>query len=269
MRRCARGSGNDRMFCTHLTKSARSAHRGVRTVATMHLTRIILASGAVAVAVAVSGCGSSTPNTSIASSSVSPSGSALPTAAPIGSSPGATNAARSAAAPTTALGGVNPNAPEVNEVGDIPDNQVFVPYATSSGLYTVKFPEGWSRTGDGDNVSFTDKLNAIQIAVVDKPTAPTSDSVTTVDLTSVSAKSTNFTAGKVSSVNRKGGEAILATYEIDSAPNAVTGKSIRVAVERYEFWKNGKSVVVTLIGAVGADNVDPWLIVTDSFAWLK
>ncbi len=250
----------------------------------MHPTRHLLASGAVAAAFAVAACSSATPNKTTASSSVSPADSTLPAAVPLASPPGATNAAAptvaavttppsagatNAAAPTVAPGAVNPNAPEVNEIGDIPDNQIFVPYATPSGLYNVSFPEGWSRSGDGDAVSFTDKLNAIQIAVVDKPTAPTSDSVTTDDMKSISAKSTNFTAGNVSSVTRNGGDAILATYEIDSAPNAVTGKSIRVAVERYEFWKNGKSAVITLIGAVGADNVDPWRIVTDSFAWLK
>ncbi len=169
----------------------------------------------------------------------------------------------------TATGGVDPNAPEVREVGDIPDDQQFVPYTTSTGLYTIDFPEGWSRTGDGDAVSFTDKFNAIEIAVIDKATAPTTDSVTVVDLPAIAAKAANLAIGKVSTVTRKGGDAILATYEIDSAPNEVTGKSIRVAVERYEFWKNGTSAVITLIGAVGADNVDPWKIVTDSFAWLK
>ncbi|MDT4904221.1 MAG: hypothetical protein QOH52_2237, partial [Pseudonocardiales bacterium] len=39
------------------------------------------------------------------------------------------------------------------------------------------------------------------------------------------------------------------------------------AVERYEFWKNGNEVVLTLAAPVGADNVDPWRKVTDSFAW--
>lgn len=99
--------------------------------------------------------------------------------------------------------------------------------------------------------------------------APTVASVTAVDVPAIAAKSSNFTFGKVSTVNRKGGSAVLATYQLDSAPNAVTGKSVRVAVERYEFWKNSTSVVVTLIGAVGADNVDPWKVVTDSFGWTR
>ena len=42
---------------------------------------------------------------------------------------------------------------------------------------------------------------------------------------------------------------------------------IHDAVERYEFWKAGTEVVLTLSGPQGADNVDPWRIVTDSFGW--
>ena len=39
------------------------------------------------------------------------------------------------------------------------------------------------------------------------------------------------------------------------------------AVERYEFWRGGTEAVVTLSGAAGSDNVDPWRLVTDSFTW--
>lgn len=241
----------------------------------MRSIRIPLAPLALAVFAALSSC-SSTASTSVTGSSSAASTVGVESVPPLGSGTsagGTTGATRSSptdvAGGTTVVEGVNPNAPEVHEVGDIPDNQVFVPYSTSTGLYTVSYPEGWARTGDGDAVSFTDKLNAIEIAVVTKPVAPTVASVTAVDMAAIAAKSTNFTMGKVSTVTRKGGSAVLATYQIDSAPNTVTGKSIRVAVERYEFWKNGKSVVITLIGAVGADNVDPWKTVTDSFGWAQ
>jgi hypothetical protein len=39
------------------------------------------------------------------------------------------------------------------------------------------------------------------------------------------------------------------------------------SVERYEFFRNGHTVTLTLAGPVGADNVDPWRRITDSFAW--
>ena len=48
---------------------------------------------------------------------------------------------------------------------------------------------------------------------------------------------------------------------------AVTGKVRRNAVERYVFFHGGRDVVLTLSGPAGADNVDPWKLVTDSLRW--
>jgi hypothetical protein len=55
---------------------------------------------------------------------------------------------------------------------------------------------------------------------------------------------------------------------MSSPRDATTGKSVVLAVERYEFWKAGQLVTLTLASAKGSDNVDPWRIVTDSFGWL-
>jgi hypothetical protein len=54
---------------------------------------------------------------------------------------------------------------------------------------------------------------------------------------------------------------------MDSAPNPVTGKVVRDAVERFEFWKAGEEAMLSLSGPQGADNVDPWQIVSDSLHW--
>jgi hypothetical protein len=47
----------------------------------------------------------------------------------------------------------------------------------------------------------------------------------------------------------------------------VTGKAKTDAVERYLFVHKGKRVTLTLSGPKGADNVDPWRLVTDSLSW--
>jgi hypothetical protein len=41
----------------------------------------------------------------------------------------------------------------------------------------------------------------------------------------------------------------------------------RDAVERYVFFHKGTLHVLTLSGPKGADNVDPWKIVTSSVRW--
>jgi len=155
----------------------------------------------------------------------------------------------------------------VNPAGDIPDNQVFVAYTPPTGGFSIKVPEGWARTEAGGAVTFTDKLNSIRMESVSTASAPTVQSAEQNELPAIRAAAKNFQAGKVTAVTRKAGPAVLLTYMADSAPDPVTGKVVHDAVERYEFWKSGTEVILTLSGPQGADNVDPWRIVTDSFGW--
>jgi hypothetical protein len=154
---------------------------------------------------------------------------------------------------------------EVVVAGDIPDNQAFVAYAP--GVYTIKVPEGWARSTDGTAIVFTDKYNSIRIETVTATTAPTVASVTNGDLAIVAKMAKGYKAGNVSTVTRKAGSAILATYQMDARTSGVTAKTVRLDVERYEFWRNATAVVVTLSAATGSDNVDPWKTVTDGFGW--
>jgi hypothetical protein len=158
---------------------------------------------------------------------------------------------------------VDPNAPEVVAPGDIPDDQLFVPYSPASGGYTIKVPEGWGRTENNSAVTFTDKYNSITVTSAPAKSAPTIESVGANDLVDVSSDP-SYRAGKITTVKIGGGNVIRATYELGSVPNKVTGKKALLAVERYVYFGNGIQVVATLSGAKGADNVDPWKIVTES-----
>jgi hypothetical protein len=88
-----------------------------------------------------------------------------------------------------------------------------------------------------------------------------------VEVPAISSTVGGFRPGKVTSVQRKAGPAVLITYQADAAPDPVTGKVVKDDVERYEFWRSGTEVILTLSGPKGSDNVDPWRIVTDSFAF--
>ncbi|MDQ6698313.1 MAG: hypothetical protein M3Z46_12735 [Actinomycetota bacterium] len=157
--------------------------------------------------------------------------------------------------------------PEVSPAGDIPDNQAYVVYAPSGQGYSVKVPEGWARTVKGGVTVFTDKLNSIRVEPASHPNAPTVASVTSLELPKLAHSENRYVPGRVSAVRRTAGSAVLVTYEADGPPDAVTAKVPHLAVERYEFWRNGRSVVLTLAGVKGADNVDPWKLVTNSFGW--
>jgi hypothetical protein len=160
-----------------------------------------------------------------------------------------------------------PAATEVNPPGDIPDNQVFVTYRPAGAMFTVKVPEGWARSSSAGAVTFTDKLNSITIESSSRATRPTVASVRADELPKVQQGGGNFKAGKVTTIHRKAGTTVLAIYLQDSDADAVTNKVIRDAVERYSFWSHGTEAVLTLSGPKGADNVDPWRIVSDSLTW--
>jgi hypothetical protein len=155
---------------------------------------------------------------------------------------------------------------EVSPAGDIPDTQVYVPYSPASSGYTVSVPEGWARTDLANGAVFSEKFNSVRIVQTATPTAPTPAWVQADEVPLLRAAGAS-SIGDVTSVPRKAGNALHVAYAQKSAPDATTGKSVPLAVERFEFWKNGELVTVTLSGAKGADNVDPWRKVTDSFAW--
>ena len=214
--------------------------------------------GATGLVVVLGACASTattaTPTTRVPSAATPTTrGATAATVAPAG-----TSATSSKAAGTT-------QAPEAVVAGDIPDNQAFVAYSGTG--YTIKVPEGWARSADGTATVFTDKYNSIRIETMAMATAPTAASVSGTELPAIAKVAKGYTAGKVSAVTRKAGQAILATYQMDGIANGVTNKTVRLDVERYEFWKSGKATIVTLSSAAGSDNVDPWKTVTDGFGW--
>jgi len=163
----------------------------------------------------------------------------------------------------------NPNAAEKSPPGDIPDNQAFVAYAPPGTSYSVKVPEGWALTAAAGAVSFTDKLNTVRLEQVKISAAPTIAGVRSSVLPKLAQSEKGFKAGTVTTVQRKAGRAVRITYLALGNPDPVTGNTRLDAVERYLFFHNGHEAVLTLSGPKGADNVDPWRIVTDSVRWTR
>jgi hypothetical protein len=161
----------------------------------------------------------------------------------------------------------NPNAHEQSPPGDIPDNQAYVRFSPSGASFSVKIPEGWARSAAGAAVTFTDKLNSVSMQESSAPGALTVRDARQTEVPKLAKGVKGFQAGTVTSVTRPAGHAIRITYLADAPPNPVTGKAGKNAVERYVFFHKGKDLVLTLSGPKGADNVDPWRIVTSSVRW--
>ncbi|MBX5469414.1 MAG: hypothetical protein IRZ21_05885 [Thermoleophilaceae bacterium] len=162
-----------------------------------------------------------------------------------------------------------PNAPETSPPGDIPDNQAYVRYAPPHAGYSLEVPEGWSRTRTGAAVSFTDKLNTVRLEERSAAAPPTVAGVKRTVLPQLARTEAGFKAGTVTTVRRKAGPAVRIAYLARGKPDPVTGTARVDAVERYLFFHNGREAIVTLSGPKGADNVDPWRIVTDSLRWTR
>jgi hypothetical protein len=157
---------------------------------------------------------------------------------------------------------------DVNPPGDIPDTQAYVAYTMPSNAFKVKAPEGWSRADAGTAVTFSSHYNTMRLETVSAGSAPTVASAQDSEAPAIQRQGRQVTIGKVSTVARSAGQAVLITYQADSPPDPVTNKFARLDVERYEFWRAGTEAIITLSSPAGSDNVDPWRTVTESFQWL-
>jgi hypothetical protein len=157
-------------------------------------------------------------------------------------------------------------APEKNPPGDIPDNQVFVQYTSPSG-FSIKVPEGWSRVDRPDGARFSDKYNIIDLAVSKADQPPDTASAKARDAAELKRAGRAVEIKSVKDVKLKSGPAVLISYASNSDPSPVTNKQIRLEHERYLMFKNATLVSLDLSAPLGADNVDQWKLMSDSFRW--
>jgi hypothetical protein len=115
--------------------------------------------------------------------------------------------------------------------GDIPDNQVFLTYRGAG--YSIKYPEGWTRTGSPADLTFRDKGNSIHLTV----------------------------GGGAAKAGGK------TTYTKLGPPDPVTGKRPRLIVDRYVYSKGGRVATLDEATPKGVDNVDAYRLISKSFRW--
>ena len=159
-------------------------------------------------------------------------------------------------------------APEVNPPGDIPDSQAFIIYQNTVGRYQLEVPEGWARAVTGGNVSFVSKLDGVGVTIAPASAAPTAASAQTNEAKLIQSLGRAVTITGVSETNLPGGKAVVIKYTSNSEPNSVTNKRVRLENVAYLFYKNGKEATLTVWAPQGADNVDQWNRMANSFRWL-
>ena len=159
-----------------------------------------------------------------------------------------------------------PLKPERNPPGDIPDNQVFIDYVSPLG-FSIKVPEGWARQDRADGAVFEDKYGRIVVTEAQMPSAPDMATAKSELVPELKQEARAVTVTKVRAIERPAGNAIVISYGSNSDPNPVTNKAIRLENDRYYFWKDGKLAILDLSAPAGADNVDQWTLMSESFRW--
>lgn len=184
--------------------------------------------------------------------------------APVGTPAGtsSTQAASGSAGQAGALSGEAGSA----ATGDIPDNQVFLVSTNRAAGYSIKYPEGWTQSGSGRDVTFRDKNNIVHV-VIATGTAPTPASVS-AQLNALRSSNPTLSFRPPTPIRLGSGPAVKAVYTTESAPNPVTGKRVMLIVDRYELAARGRVATVDLGTPKGVDNVDAYRMMIESFRWL-
>jgi hypothetical protein len=159
-----------------------------------------------------------------------------------------------------------PIALEHNPPGDIPDNQVFVTYASPDG-FEIKVPEGWARKTGPHMVRFADKYDVITVDEATAADAPTVASLKASEIPHLTQNGRAVVVKTVTATERQAGKAIRIVYLSNSDPNPVTGRQTRLEHERYFYFRDGRQVTLDLAAPVGADNVDQWQLISNSLRW--
>ncbi len=161
----------------------------------------------------------------------------------------------------------NPVAPEKNPPGDIPDNQAFVKYVSSEGGYELEAPEGWARKTNGMDVTFIEKLDGLSTVVTNSSQAPSAESIRTNQAEKLKKTERAVTIKNIKAVKLKNGPAVLMVYESNSEPDPVTNKQVRIENDAFFYYKKAKIAELRLWAPLGADNVDQWRRISNSFRW--
>jgi hypothetical protein len=150
--------------------------------------------------------------------------------------------------------------------GDIPDNQAFLTFTDPAAGYSIRYPEGWTRTRRSREVTFSDRANVIRIAVAPGAT-PTSARVTAELARLRRADPTIAARGVPQHLTIEGSPVLKVTYTRLSKPDPITGKRLPLTIDRYEYARAGKTATVDLGTPKGVDNVDAYRMISRSFRW--
>lgn len=160
-----------------------------------------------------------------------------------------------------------PVAQEKNPQGDIPDSQVFVKYNSQSGGYKLDVPEGWACRKKDADVIFTSKLDGLSVTITNAGKIPDVQSIRRSQARQLKKTGRAVIITIIKDIKLKNGNAVCMVYKSNSEPNPVTNKQVRLENETYFYYKHGRLAELRLWAPAGADNIDQWVRISNSFRW--
>lgn len=151
--------------------------------------------------------------------------------------------------------------------GDIPDNQVFVKYASKQYHYSLKIPQGWSIIRYRSITKITYAYDGVSIRIKKESNQLNLNNIKRIAVKSVRNLYDKVDIKIIKKVTVNSLPVVKIVYKSSSKPNSVTGKSLRLENESYFFHKKGKLLELRLWAPVGADNADQWRLILHSFSW--
>src|SRR5262249_19578330 len=117
------------------------------------------------------------------------------------------------------------------------------------------------------DVRFADKLDGLSVTLTWASAAPSAASARNHEIAAFVQAGRAVTLGDVRDVKLPGGAAMLFTSSANSDPDPVTGTQLRLEQNTYLFYHAGTLAMLTLWAPLGADNVDQWQRIAESFHW--
>jgi hypothetical protein len=153
--------------------------------------------------------------------------------------------------------------------GDIPDTTKYSPHSFPQGGFVISLPDGWSSSTTASSVHFSSAVNTVDVSWRTNSAKQSTAMVVARDVATLKHSITHFHLVSTMAVNLSGGPAVRVDYQTTSRPDPVTGRQYRLVVKRFIFVRSHQLLFVNLSSPVGADNVDPWRIISQSVRFSK
>ena len=131
----------------------------------------------------------------------------------------------------------------------------------------MKVPEGWARSDAATGAAFADKYGRIDLATTALQKVPSEASIKSGAIATLKADGHAVDVKTVRTMKLPAGKTVAVDYLSNSEVNPVTGRKIRLENRRLYFVHGDKEVTLTLSAPAGADNVDQWKMMAESFRW--